>query len=204
KRNILKSLLFTLKNQTDESKRHIKNVEKISLALGAEIGLSAIELNKLSLLAVVHDIGKITISKDILNKPGSLTAKERKLINKHPEKGHQIISSSQDLSFIATSLLHHHENWDGSGYPLGLEKYDIPLPSRIIHLAISYDAMAHGRVYKKAMEQKEIIVELQDKSGSQFDPTLVPNLIKLIKENNINYPVNKISRRLSLINDFLN
>ena len=105
---------------------------------------------------------------------------------------------------IADGLLYHHENWDGSGYPLGLSKNEIPLKSRIIHLAISYNVMKYGRAYKEPLTKEEIIAELNDNSGSQFDPSLTANLIKLIKNNNIKYPANKFSRNSSLINEFLN
>lgn len=204
KKEVLKSILFKLKSETDEVKRHLKHVEKVSLALGVEIGFDANELNNLSLLAVVHDIGKITINPEILNKTTPLSKEERRKINKHPEKGHQIVSSSNDLAPIADGLLYHHENWDGSGYPLGLSKNEIPLKSRIIHLAISYNVMKYGRAYKEPLTKEEIIAELNDNSGSQFDPSLTANLIKLIKNNNIKYPANKFSRNSSLINEFLN
>ena len=203
-KEVLSNILSDLKEETDESKCHIKNVEKVSLALGAKIGLSASELNKLSLLAIVHDIGKITIAKKLFNKESKLNEDERKKINKHPEKGHQIVSTSQDLSPVANSLLYHHENWDGSGYPLGLTKNDIPLQARIIHLAIAYDVMANGRSYKEAMPKEDIITELKDKSGTQFDPSLTTTLIHMIKNDDIKYPVNQFSRSSSVINDFLN
>jgi HD-GYP domain-containing protein (c-di-GMP phosphodiesterase class II) len=116
-------------------------VQKLCRRLGEKIGLSLQQLVNLSLLAQVHDLGKVGIPDQILFKRGPLTEKEWEVMRQHPEKGYRIALSSPDLAGIADLILKHHEKWDGTGYPLGLKGEDIPIECRVLALADAFDAM---------------------------------------------------------------
>ncbi|HLV10199.1 MAG TPA: HD domain-containing phosphohydrolase [Halanaerobiales bacterium] len=172
KNSIISFLEDSLKERGYESEEHIRRVEKLSLCLGKEIGLGSRKLEELSLLARLHDIGMILIPESIFNKPGNLNNEDWRMIKKHPEVGCQIANSSPELSLIAPAILHHHEYWDGSGYPRGIEGDEIPLISRIIGIADAYDIMTRNRPYHKAYSQQEAVRELKSCAGKQFDPEL--------------------------------
>ena len=130
--------------------------------------------------ALVHDIGKITIPSKILNKDASLTQKELEQIKRHPESGYQILRSVDEYASVAMIILSHHEWVDGSGYPEKLKGEDIPLASRIIAVADSYDAMTSGRIYTDCKTKEEAIQELRACAGSQFDPEVVSVFIEQV------------------------
>jgi HD-GYP domain-containing protein (c-di-GMP phosphodiesterase class II) len=138
-------------------------------------------LIKLELLAVLHDIGKMSINKDILEKDGQLTESEWLEIQKHPESGYRIASASPELKPVAYYILCHHERWDGSGYPYGLKGEDIPLLSRIIAVVDTYDAITHDRSYRKAKQREFAIDEIRKNSGVQFDPKIVDAFLNIKK-----------------------
>lgn len=173
-----KSLIFNyLKKNYQERRKKIKEDlnRKLLIAdrLGKSLGLSNKSLTELNLLIKLHDIGMIVIPEDIINKQGFLTAKEKKLIQKHAEAGYRIAESTNNMAAIADYILHHHENWDGSGYPKGLKGEEIPLLSRVAAVINAYDAMVSGRPYRKALPEQEIVKELEKSKGKQFDPYLV-------------------------------
>lgn len=147
------------------------------------MNLKTSDLDELILSAELHDIGKIGIPEDILLKPSKLNDEEFEIMKSHVEKGYRIVNSLGELGSVAKNVLTHHEKWDGSGYPLGLKKEEIPLLSRIIAVADSYDAMVHERVYKKAMKKEDAIKELRRCSGTQFDPEIVDIFINSIELN---------------------
>ncbi|GAG66829.1 unnamed protein product, partial [marine sediment metagenome] len=136
-----------------------------------------------SLLATIHDIGKVAILDVILNKKQNLSKKEWDIIKRHPEIGYRIAVSSKQLSSIAEYILTVHEWWDGNGYPQGLKGEDIPVLSRIIAAVDAYEVMITGRPYKKAVSKSEAIAELEKCSGTQFDPRLVKKFIRILKRN---------------------
>ena len=123
---IIASLQKSLSERSHETVEHGERLDRISLRLGIRMGLNENELEQLSLLAILHDIGKITISDDILTKPGKLSEMEWKEMKKHPEIGYRISKSSEELFQIAEDILSHHERWDGKGYPQGLKGKNIP------------------------------------------------------------------------------
>ncbi|MCL4386114.1 MAG: diguanylate cyclase [Actinobacteria bacterium] len=145
----------------------------IAERLAKSLGLSSKNLTELKLLIKLHDIGMIIIPDYIINKPGFLTPKEKKLIEKHSEAGYRIAESTGNLAAIADAILHHHENWDGSGYPKGLKGENIPLLSRIAAIIDAYDAMASDRPYRKALPINKVKNEFEKSKGKQFDPYLV-------------------------------
>jgi len=182
KRNIIDNILNTLYNSFDFEKRHSENVMKYSLQIAEELKLSIIQTNKLRLAALLHDIGKISVPKDILTKESTLLEHEIDEIKKHSEKGYRILTSYSELSEFGIYVLHHHEKYDGSGYPRGLVGEDIPLYSRIIAVADAFDAMLEHRVYKSAKSKQEAMDELLKYSGTQFDPIIVESFIKVLQK----------------------
>ncbi|MBC8386911.1 MAG: PAS domain S-box protein [Actinobacteria bacterium] len=181
--SIISALERTLWEKSHETREHAKRIKKLAVKLGNSINLYQNKLDELILLSALHDIGKIAISDDILNKNDKLTEKEWRRIKKHPEIGYNICESSPQLVAIAEAVLAHHEWWNGSGYPLGLKGKNIPITSRIIAIADSYDVMITGRNYKEPLSKNEAIKELKKYSGIQFDPKLVKNFVKILKEN---------------------
>ena len=129
-------------------------------------------------LALLHDIGKMGIEDRILNKPGSLNEQEMEEIRKHPSIGANIVSVVEELSHYAPGIMHHHERWDGKGYPDGLKAKKIPPEARILAVADSYNAMTSNRPYRKALSQETAIGELVDNKNRQFDEKVVDAFVK--------------------------
>lgn len=180
KSSLLDSLTQTLTESDYETEEHVERTKEMAVRLGKAINLSDTDLGRLALLAVLHDIGKIAIPHAILLKPGKLTDEEWEVMKTHTEKGYRIASASKELQPIAEYILHHHERWDGKGYPGGLKGEEIPLLSRIITVVDSHDVMVHDRPYHKAMKHEQAVAELLRCSGSQFDPQLVQVFLKVI------------------------
>ena len=181
KNNIVQALLDTLSAKSDETKEHAIRMTKLALGFGEKLSLSNSELNRLSLLASMHDIGKATISDDILTKPGNLNKEEWEIIKQHSEKGYKITSSIAELSIIAEDILFHHERWDGDGYPQGLIGDEIPLLSRIITIIDAYDVMTNKRSYSDPISKSEALEEIKNCAGTQFDPVLAEKFIEMME-----------------------
>ncbi|MGM9604453.1 MAG: HD domain-containing phosphohydrolase [Faecousia sp.] len=180
---LLGSLLQALSQCDSDTGEHVQRTQKSGEELGRRIGLTDQEQSCLALLAIMHDIGKIGIPLEILNKPGKLNDSEWKMMKTHVQKGYQIAKSSQEFSGIADMILYHHERWDGRGYPEGLREEQIPLLSRIISVVDAYDAMTNDRAYRKALAESAARSELQRCAGSQFDPNIVREFILMLEEN---------------------
>ncbi|NMA37412.1 MAG: diguanylate cyclase [Papillibacter sp.] len=170
---VLSSIMATMYARSFETEEHCRRIARISEIIGCRMGLSQSCLDELQLFSMLHDIGKIGVSDSILNKPGSLTEEERKIMQRHPEIGYKIAMSSLEFSSIADYILCHHERWDGKGYPNGLKGEEIPLLSRILAVSDAYDAMTEDRVYRKAIPHEEAVKEIINNSGTQFDPYVV-------------------------------
>jgi len=183
KNNIIKNLIITLEAKSNENKEHVQRLEELAVKLGRRLDLSYEQLSNLSLLASIHDIGKVTISEGILKKPDKLNEDEWETMKKHAERGYKIASSTEEFSAIAKYILHHHEKWDGTGYPNGLKGEEIPLFSRIIAIVDAYDVMTHARPYSDPLSKEEALKEIKKCSGSQFDPELVEEFVDLILED---------------------
>ncbi len=181
---MIQSLTKALHEKSIETEQHTTRLKENARKLGVASGLHASDIDDLSLISALHDIGKIAIADNILLKKGKLTRKEWQTMKKHPMIGYKIALSSPQLTPIAKDILYHHEWWDGKGYPKGLKQTEIPLISRIISIVDAYDVMRRGRPYKQAMRKFEAINELKKCSGTQFDPNLIKKFIEIIEASN--------------------
>ncbi len=148
---------------------------------GKELGLMKLEVEKLRLLALLHDIGKIAVADTILKKPGKLTDEEWELMKRHAEEGYKMAIGIPLLSPIAREILHHHEQWDGKGYPDGLKGEEIPLLARAVAILDAYDAMLNERPYRRALTQKEALRKIEKGAGTKFDPRMVKKFLETIE-----------------------
>ncbi len=174
---ILKKLLANLQENSCETEAHIRGMRKVARVIGSKINLSETELKRLDLLVALHDIGNITISNEVLTRKGPLSTKEWQKIKKHPEVGFRIARATEEFAHVAEDILSHHERWDGTGYPQGLQGEKIPLLARISAIADAFEVMKSGRPYKKALPFEGIFAELKRNTGTQFDPDLVSILL---------------------------
>jgi HD-GYP domain-containing protein (c-di-GMP phosphodiesterase class II) len=158
---------------------HSERVAHLTWMLARAVGLDEHEASRMRVAGLVHDVGKIGVPEHVLTKPGRLNEDEFAWIRRHPEIGYKILKDIPQLSDILPGVLHHHERWDGQGYPGGLAGEEIPLVARIIALADAFDAMSSTRTYRAAMSRTEVITEVLRQTGKQFDPALVPLFVKL-------------------------
>jgi diguanylate cyclase (GGDEF)-like protein/PAS domain S-box-containing protein len=178
--SLLESLRISLFERSHETEEHAARLILLSNRLGRVMELSNEDLNDLSLLSSLHDIGKINIDNSILVKPGKLTDDEWLEMKKHPAIGYRIAMASTELKSIAEYILCHHERWDGAGYPQGLRGKNIPLLARVISVVDAYDAMTSDRSYRKAMTREDALAEISKHSGSQFDPEIAALFLSLV------------------------
>ena len=180
---ILFALAKALEARDDNTSSHSLNVTRYSMLLGENIGLDEEELRALSQGALMHDLGKIGIPDNILKKPGGLDESEFEIIKQHPMMTSEILATLETSDHFAAIARSHHERWDGTGYPDGLNGEDIPLLARIVAIADAWDAMTSNRVYRNAMNENIAldIFEREQDSG-QWDPYLVGKFIKLIRQ----------------------
>jgi len=181
--SVLSAFLTSLKEKSSETEEHVSRMIQIANEFAEEIGLSNSEKDRLQLLTQMHDIGKIAVPEEILNKGTELSEKEWELMKKHTETGFRITSNIEDFAHISYEILHHHEHWNGCGYPDGLAGDKIPMLSRMLSIIDAYDVMISGRPYQSSMTEKQALEELQKCAGTQFDPKLVDKFIKIIGTN---------------------
>jgi putative nucleotidyltransferase with HDIG domain len=179
----LSALTSAIDAKDSYTRGHSERVTELSLKLGEELGLNQEEIEKIRLGGLLHDIGKIGIPEGILNKPGRLDDEEFKTIRSHPELGIRILGKVEFLSGIVEVIKHHHERYDGKGYPDGLSGEKIPLLARLIAVADTFDAMTTDRPYRKALTVDEALKEIRHCSGSQFDPEIASVFIKMIRKS---------------------
>lgn len=184
--SIIESLKNKLERKNIETKLHTDRVSSYCREMAKLLDLPDEMVTKAGMVGIMHDIGKIAIPDNILLKPGKLTESEFEIMKTHSEKGYKLACSIPEIMDISNEILTHHERWDGSGYPLGLKNEEIPILSRIVSIADSFDAMTKDRCYSKAIEVEDAISELKRCSGTQFDPHLVNIFInKVILKNNV-------------------
>lgn len=177
----LQTLMLTLHQKDSYTAGHSIRVADYALRIGSELRLTELGLKKLNQAALFHDIGKVAIPKEILDKPSRLNEKELEVIKRHPLVGCEIISPLKHMRELAPIVRHEHERFDGQGYPDGLKEEEIPLESRIIAVADSFDAMTSDRPYRKAMSREKACHELRANSGTQFDPQILDAFFKAVE-----------------------
>ncbi|MFC1631894.1 HD domain-containing phosphohydrolase [Candidatus Omnitrophota bacterium] len=165
------------------TKWHSENVARYSVAIAQEMKLSTDQSEVLRRAALLHDIGKIGIRDDILLKTSRLTPKESEQIRLHPEKGEQIVKALSFLKDISTFIRHHHENYDGSGYPDGISGKKIELEAKILAVADTFDAMTSDRPYRKALALDQAIQQLKQNRDTQLDPIVVDYFLKALESS---------------------
>ena len=166
-------IMNTLNEKNKRERIHAQNVSKICRKIAEIMKFEPEIVKEIELAGMLHDIGKIAIDDNILNKNGVLTEAEFDQIKRHPECGYQIMKSVDAYTKLADYILSHHERWDGKGYPRGLAGDNIPLISRIINIADAYEAMTANRPYRKGMSHEDALNEIKRCSGTQFDPYIV-------------------------------
>ncbi len=167
---------------------HCEDVSRVSVEVARRLGVTDGALDAVRYAALLHDVGKIGIPDGILLKPGKLMPEEFSIIQKHSAIGRDLISRVPMLSHISDAILHHHERFDGSGYPDGLDGENIPLAARIIGAVDAFDAMTSPRPYRDAIDQAAAFAEMQRCSGTHFDPRIVEIVTQVLLEKNSNQP----------------
>jgi HD-GYP domain-containing protein (c-di-GMP phosphodiesterase class II) len=171
--NMVKSLVYAIEAKDDYTRGHSERVCRYSLLMAERMGLNEERKKVLQWSSILHDSGKIGIPESILNKPWRLEDEEYQIIKNHPIKGHTILEPLEQLASSLPGMLHHHERYDGKGYPGGLKGKEIPLEARIIAVADTYDAMTSNRAYRPGKSPCEALEEMEKVAGSQLDPELV-------------------------------
>jgi len=178
----IRALAFTIEAKDGYSIGHIDRVARYSTSTAKKLRLSEEAIESIKYAAILHDIGKIDISEEILLKPDVLTREERELIEMHPKLGTKIIQPVSLLSDVSKIIYHHHERYDGQGYLEGLKGDRIPLGSRILAVADAYEALTSDRPYKSALTEDQAKLEIENCSGSQFDPDVVKAFLSVLEE----------------------
>lgn len=176
----INTIIKTLYEKNKREEEHSRRVSTLTGEFAEVLGMNDQEVQEIKTTGLLHDIGKIAIAENILNKKGRLSQEEYEEIKRHPEVGYRILSSVNDMSDMANYVLAHHERWDGKGYPKGIKGEAIPLQSRMISIVDAYDAMISYRTYRKEKTKEEAIEELRSNSASQFDPNLVEIFVQII------------------------
>jgi len=180
----IKSLVTLLNTRVPREYTHSPHFSKLVCALGCEVHLGEKQIESLKYASLLHDTGKIDIPSEILTKTTKLTNEEYNIIKKHPVKGAQILRPLQILRPVIPIIMHHHEKYNGTGYPSHLKGGQIPLCARIMSVADAFEAMVYGRPYRQRMDIDSAIREIKKKSGSQFDPKIVEAFLKVIRKFN--------------------
>jgi len=192
----IKSLAALLDIRLPATYTHPIGFVEMVLELGKELKLSEEEMEALKYAALLLDAGKISIPDEILMKPSKLTGKEYRLIKEHPIKSAEILGTIEAMKPAIPLIMHHHERYDGKGYPMGLKKEEIPLGARIISLVDAFEAMICKRPYRgRSLSIEEAIEEIKKSSGTQFDPLVVKAFLKIIKEKRIRDIVCRMKNR---------
>jgi len=177
------ALAATVSARSDYSSSHWRKVKEYAVTLAEALNLEPLEIRKLETCALLHDIGKIGISETILNKRGKLTAQQWKIVKGHPQVGANIVSHARQLAPCLPGILHHHERYDGNGYPEGLKGEDIPLEGRILAVADAFAAMSADRPYSDALPREGALEEMRRGAGTQFDPNLVEVFLSIVQKH---------------------
>lgn len=166
------SLLKAMQDVVEDLYGHVHRVSDLATALGRTMSLGEPDLDRLALVGVLHDVGKVHIDPAVLAKPGPLDPLEREHMRRHPELGYAMIAQRFDRR-VAEAILYHHERYDGAGYPFGLAREEIPILARVVLVADAFDAITNHRAYQPALSVDYAISEIVTHAGTQFDPGVV-------------------------------
>jgi HD-GYP domain-containing protein (c-di-GMP phosphodiesterase class II) len=161
---------------------HSTRLAEWGLRVARSLGVPEHSLPDLETGALLHDIGKVAIPDSILGKPGRLTDEEFEIVKRHPEFGWTVIRNLPGLEHTSLQILHHHENFDGTGYPAGLKGAEIPIGARIVSVIDAFDAMISTRPYRAGLPLEEVIRRLHESSGTQFDPLVVQAFVRIVED----------------------
>lgn len=178
----IESIVEILETKDAYTRGHSNRVAHISMAIAREMGLDTKDIELSHFAGHLHDIGKIGIPDSILMKTDKLTTEEYEIIKNHSEYGYKILEKVSSLKEMATIVRHHHERWDGKGYPSGISGEEIPIISRIISVADAFDAMTSNRSYRKPMAYEEALIQLEKGKWTQFDGEIVEIFLKKVIE----------------------
>jgi putative nucleotidyltransferase with HDIG domain len=178
----LDAMVSAIESRDFETKHHCRRVQAYAVMLAQRLGVSPEQLVDISYGALLHDVGKIGVQDSILLKPGKLTDAEWEEMRKHPIEGYEIIGRVKFLRGAADIVLHHHERWDGGGYPSGIAGEEIPLGARIFSIIDTFDAMTSKRPYKEALSKATARAEILRCAGTQFDPKIVQEFLRISDE----------------------
>lgn len=181
--NVLQVMAKVLEAKDPYTKFHSENVARYARQIARKFGYTGEALELIQIAGILHDFGKIGVTEGVLNKPGALSSPELQAVRRHPLIASTILEPIEELSTIIADIRHHHERYDGRGYPDGLDSEDIPLGARILCVADAFDAMTSARPYHEARSEEEAREELRRCAGSQFDPQVVERLIEILDEN---------------------
>ncbi len=193
--NAITALAYALEAKDKYTSGHSERVAEISVAIAREMDMPQDEINKIKLAGSVHDIGKIGVRESVLNKPDKLTGSEFGEIKRHCEIGEHILSPVVDSTEVLKTVRHHHERYDGTGYPGGLKWEQIPLGARILAVADTYDAMTSERPYRAAMSAEIACAEIERCRATQFDPAIVDAFLRIANKNLSRSPLLSLERR---------
>jgi HD-GYP domain-containing protein (c-di-GMP phosphodiesterase class II) len=180
----VEKLLAAMEQIVDDLYGHVHRVGAIASQIGVAMDLDRTDLERLALVGVFHDVGKIHVDPTIIAKPGPLVGEEITAMRRHPEYGYAMTVAGFDPA-IAEAILYHHERWDGAGYPHGLAATEIPLLSRVVLVADAFDAITSRRAYQPAMPFEYAIDELTRNAGSQFDPRVVAAFLDVVDQGSL-------------------
>jgi diguanylate cyclase (GGDEF)-like protein len=166
------AILRALDEKNERERQHANRVSQLCALTGMALGLNNKDIEELRTLGLLHDIGKIALDNEILDKPGRLNDAERREVRRHVETGYRIMSSLNEFAPLANNILTHHERWDGQGYPQGLKGESIPLAARILTVAEAYDVLTTDKPYRQALGKEAALEEIRKNAGTQFDPDI--------------------------------
>ncbi|MEK7818150.1 MAG: diguanylate cyclase, partial [Actinomycetota bacterium] len=180
--NAVSAMAASIEKEGSYDHEHAESVAHLAADIAYEMKLDENDVHRIRIAGLLHDIGLVGIPEDVINKRGSLNAKEWERIRKHSENGESILQHVTSFKDFLPLVRHHHEHFDGAGYPDGLSKYNIPIGARIIAVADAYQAMVSERPYRRALMLEEALEKIKAAAGTQFDPNVVKVFVSLIEK----------------------
>ena len=181
----LLTLSRAIEARDPHSSGHAARVGIMAEVIAERLGWDEADVEVLRMAAALHDVGKLCVPERILRKAGSLDADEFAEMRRHPEEGARMVARVRELRLAVPAVLYHHERWDGTGYPMGIEGEAIPAEARVLAVVDSFDAMTTDRSYRRAMDERVAVVELERCSGSQFDPEIVAVFVQAWRDGSL-------------------